>query len=343
MFEQNLKAAKDVGIKVGVYFYSNAINITEAIAEANYAVNLVKNSGVQLDMPIFMDYEGSGGVDNGRFEIANPGPVLGTNICRSFCNTVINSGYDAGIYSGYYFLTAHGNPTELAKDYKMWYANYNSNGLSIINYPIDIWQYTGSGSVNGITGNVDRNIVFIQKPSTVKNLKLEVLQINKDNVKAKVSWDKVTNATKYRIAIFRDETKKKHENCPITTVTVSFNVEGTVYAKVCAVNEKFGIAVRSNYVKTEEKQIKFDDTTDITPEPEKQYPDGDINNDGIVNLKDILRIRRYIATIKTGKHKEEWSLSELEKNYADINKDGTIDLRDVLQIRKIIAKNKLEQ
>ena len=348
---KNLRGAKDAGLKVGAYFYSNAINITEAIAEANYAVSRVKETGVELDMPIFMDYEGSGGIDNGRFESSNIGPELGTNICKSFCNTVLNNGYDAGIYSGCYFLAAHGKPTELAKLYKMWYANYNSNALfdNNLTYPVDIWQYSASGYVSGISNQVDRNIVFIKKPDNVKNLKFEITQ--EDKKTAKISWDKVTNATNYRVAIFINEEKVIHKAYTSTSVKVRFEAEGTAYAKVCAVNEKFGMEVRSSYISTKKQEIKYHDSpnpTQVTPTPtptpttapKKEFPNGDVNNDGKVSLFDVLKLRRYIAMIKTGKNKSTWNLTTVEKKYADANNDGTINLKDVLQLRRIIARKK---
>ena len=81
-------------------------------------------------------------------------------------------------------------------------------------------------------------------------------------------------------------------------------------------------------------------TTSFEVEIVKEIIKGDINDDGNVDLKDILLLRRFIAMKKTQSHLEDWNLNEDEQQRADINKDSIIDLGDVLKLRRYLAASK---
>ena len=148
-FKQNIKGATENGIKIGVYFYSQAITEAEAIEEASMALELVK--GYHLQFPIYIDTEESGGrADKLSAEER-------TACVKAFCETIKNAGYKAGIYSGKWWYMNKLNTSELEK-YHIWVAQYNTE----CNYPgrFDIWQHTDSGKVPGINGKVDMNISY---------------------------------------------------------------------------------------------------------------------------------------------------------------------------------------
>ena len=151
LFRSNIKGAKAAGLKVGVYFFSQAVNEVEAVEEASMAVNLCNGYG--LNYPIFLDVEASGGRGDGVSK------DMRTAVCKAFCATVQNSGYSAGVYANKTWLTEKINTGSLTS-YKIWLAQYASAPTySTTRY--DMWQYSSKGKVSGISGNVDMNISYM--------------------------------------------------------------------------------------------------------------------------------------------------------------------------------------
>lgn len=148
-YRQNIKGAVENGIKVGVYLYSQAITKAEAIEEASMALELVK--GYHLQLPIYIDTEGSGGRGD------NVSKEDRTEFIKAFCETIKTAGYNAGVYSGRYWFTNHVNASEL-EQYHIWVAQYADKCTYTGRY--DIWQHTSSGTVPGINGKVDMNIAY---------------------------------------------------------------------------------------------------------------------------------------------------------------------------------------
>lgn len=149
-FRSNIKGAKAAGLKVGVYFFSQAVNEVEAVEEASMAVSLV--SGYGLDMPIFLDVESAGGRADGISKDAR------TAVCRAFCQTVQNSGYSAGIYANKTWFNEKINTSSLTS-YKIWLAQYASTP-TYTTTRYDMWQYSSKGRVSGISGDVDLDIRY---------------------------------------------------------------------------------------------------------------------------------------------------------------------------------------
>ena len=149
-FKKNIQGAKAAGIKVGVYFFTQAVNEVEAVEEASMAISLAKNYG--LTYPIFIDTEGSGGRADGISKETRTAAV------NAFCRTVSNAGYKAGIYASKSWYEKKLNTGSLSS-YKIWLAQYASKPTYGGRY--DMWQYTSKGSVGGISGKVDMNISYL--------------------------------------------------------------------------------------------------------------------------------------------------------------------------------------
>lgn len=150
-FKSNIQGAKAAGLKVGVYFFSQAVNEVEAVEEASMAINLV--SGYGLNFPIFLDVESSGGRGD-RIDVATR-----TAVCKAFCSTVQNSGYAAGIYANKTWFTSYINTGSLTS-YKIWLAQYAA-APTYTATRYDMWQYSSKGTVGGISGSVDMNISYM--------------------------------------------------------------------------------------------------------------------------------------------------------------------------------------
>lgn len=156
-FEANYEGAHNAGIDVGVYFYSQAISVEEAIEEAHFVLD--KLNGRTLEYPIVFDWEtvftGSE-EDVPRTEDVMPHTLTLSAI--AFCETIQDAGYEAMIYTNKRQAVLKYDMRQLA-NYPVWLAQYNTT-LSYI-YDFDIWQY-GVGTVDGIEGDVDFNIAIIK-------------------------------------------------------------------------------------------------------------------------------------------------------------------------------------
>ncbi|MCR4655651.1 MAG: Ig-like domain-containing protein, partial [Lachnospiraceae bacterium] len=151
-YVSHIKGAKAAGLKVGIYFFSTALNETEAIEEASMCVALAGGYGVNY--PIFIDVESS---SRPGYNALSSGERT-ANIA-AFCKTIRSAGYSAGVYANKNWFTEKINASALS-GYKIWLAQYNSAGPTYAGR-YDLWQYTSKGSVSGISGNVDMNQSYL--------------------------------------------------------------------------------------------------------------------------------------------------------------------------------------
>lgn len=151
-FFKNLEGAKKAGIKVGVYFFTQAVSLVEAVEEASMVVTLLGDT--KLDYPVFIDTEGAGG--NGRADSLDAGTR--TAVVNAFCRTIENAGLMSGVYASRNWYLNNLNRDEL-NDQKVWLAEYRQTPEYDGHY--DMWQYTSSGAVAGIEGRVDLNVSYL--------------------------------------------------------------------------------------------------------------------------------------------------------------------------------------
>ena len=147
-FRQNIAGASAAGLKVGVYFYSQAVNEEEAVEEASMVLSLV--SGYGLPMGVYYDTEYVAG---GRANVLSAAER--TACAVAFCETIRSGGYTPGVYSYASWFYNNLNFANISK-YRTWIAQYRDT-LSF-SYKYDIWQYSSTGRVNGIPKPVDMNI-----------------------------------------------------------------------------------------------------------------------------------------------------------------------------------------
>lgn len=150
-FAKNVEGATAAGIKVGVYFFTQALNKEEAYEEADFALELIRDYKVTL--PVAIDVEDVSG--SARTDILSIDET--TDNCVYFMERVKEAGYSTMIYSNSKFFIKRLNITKL-EGYDKWYAFYNDT----IYFPYEIaaWQYTSSGYVEGIGSGVDLDITF---------------------------------------------------------------------------------------------------------------------------------------------------------------------------------------
>lgn len=149
-YRTNIQGASAAGLKVGVYFFTQAINEIEAVEEASMVLSLVK--GYNISYPIFLDVESSGGRAD-KIDKATR-----TAVCKAFCQTIKNSGYVSGVYANKTWFNSYIDAGQLGA-YRIWLAQYAAQPTYSGRY--DIWQYSSKGKVGGISGNVDMNLSYM--------------------------------------------------------------------------------------------------------------------------------------------------------------------------------------
>lgn len=151
-FRENVQGALAAGLKVGVYFFTQATNEVEAVEEASMALALCRDH--KITYPIFIDSEGAGG--NGRADGLDM--ETRTKAVQAFCETVEDAGYASGIYGNRTWFRTKLRIDALS-DHLIWLAEYRKTPVYGGNY--HFWQYTSSGSVDGIDGRVDLDISYL--------------------------------------------------------------------------------------------------------------------------------------------------------------------------------------
>lgn len=153
-FQQNLAGARAAGIKVGVYFFSQAITVEEAVEEARFVLEAL--GGAALEYPVVFDWETISGA-KARTD-GMDGAVL-TDCAVAFCNTVAAAGYTPMVYYGLQLGYLKYDLSRLTA-YDVWYPQYGVERPSMY-YNYRIWQYSDKGTVPGIGTRVDMNLALI--------------------------------------------------------------------------------------------------------------------------------------------------------------------------------------
>lgn len=148
----NLEGARAAGLKVGVYFYSQALDEGEALREARFCLDFL--DGEALDLPVVFDWEYAG-EDTRSAEMTRDALMACT---RTFCREVEEGGYEAMIYFNPHIAENLLTLEEL-QEYPFWLAMYTDQ--MSWPYAVDMWQYTATGSVPGIEGDTDINLWFV--------------------------------------------------------------------------------------------------------------------------------------------------------------------------------------
>ena len=151
-FWDNFNGVKEAGLDRGVYFFSQAITVEEAIEEADFVLSTL--NGESLQYPIAFDHEESvGGVLQSRSSEVSDDEM--TAIMEAFCARVEAAGYRSLVYGNTYDLARFNYSSLKQKD--VWWAQYTAPAPTA-KLDIVMWQFTGDGSVNGVPGGVDMNI-----------------------------------------------------------------------------------------------------------------------------------------------------------------------------------------
>lgn len=179
-FDKNAKECERLGIPYGVYFYSYATDVERAKSEAEHTIRLLK--GRKLDYPVYLDLEEASIVAIGRQKILE-------NV-KVYTEVVEAAGYCVGVYANLNWWNNH-LTNSWYDDHPRWVAQYYTECQYKKEY--GMWQYSSSGSVPGISGNVDMNYAYVDYPQMINGSKDEGAAEPETPVTPTKSIDEIAN------------------------------------------------------------------------------------------------------------------------------------------------------
>lgn len=174
-FKANIEGALNVGIEVGVYWFSNAYTVNSVKNEAQKCMKVISPYKSKLSLPVFFDYE-EYTIKSAQDNKVNLSLSSVSNICKTFLSKLKSNGYKCGIYTNKtvskFYLSDN-----LRNYYDFWIAQYNHK----CNYwgKYTMWQYSKSGKVDGINGNVDLNYYYKSKPINISKTTIDSISSQK--------------------------------------------------------------------------------------------------------------------------------------------------------------------
>lgn len=182
-FLQNYTKAKKRGLYVGGYFFSQAKNKAEGIAEREYCLKIIKDNNIYFDYPVYIDTEWSNNNHNGRAD--NISISDRTDVLLGFCFTMENNGFYTGIYRSENWLktkTLYGHLTMYDKWIAKWAISAPSNKYGTYN----MWQYSNNYKIDGTRFDISRAYIDLSQVIKDKGLnkynKTKIYDININNI-----------------------------------------------------------------------------------------------------------------------------------------------------------------
>lgn len=190
-FMTHYRSAKSAGMYVGVYFFSYALTKDEAVAEAQYTLDVLEKNNCVLDLPVYIDMEDL----SGDSQHTSAGKNVCSTVLDEFCKTIENAGYFAGIYCSRSFAEDFVNPS-VFEGRSTWIADWDKD-VCCYNGNIDMWQYTENGRLNGAKKAIDLNRLYVDYPTLLnaKNMENGLL------VKGDITMDGAVTASDARLAL----------------------------------------------------------------------------------------------------------------------------------------------
>lgn len=233
-FKANVDACHRLDIPYGIYLYSYADTEAELASEIKHTLRLIKDT---TPFCVYFDMEDVSTTKLGKAKL--------TQFGLTFCKAMVDAGYKAGIYANQYWFRTYLDPQAFASaGYSVWCAKYSTSEPDI-SAAYDIWQYSSSGRVDGIAGNVDMNYMY-------KDIRMPVVQHTTSKPKPEVKPEPKPTPTDEVIYTVKS-------GDALSGIAKKYN---TTYQKLAAYN---GIA-NPNLIKVGQK-IKIPVAVSVAPAP----------------------------------------------------------------------------
>lgn len=312
-FETNIQNALAAGMKVGIYFFSQAITEQEALEEAAYTINVINR--YKITYPVVFDWETAEGY---RTYSAGITGAKMNSIATTFCNAIANAGYIPMVYSNTTDFNNRYIYSDIASRFYIWYARYPARyGGSIWycegdplpnNLKYNMWQYMSDGRVPGINGNCDVNVTFLDFGNP----------IIRQNV----------NLTADTGNIFIDN----------TSYTITGNLAGYTYSDFSGCFSRFNVTINGTAAASAPGAvIKTGDRLVFSPKASNEDLNhtnytlvvrGDTNGDGLVNVVDMEKVQKHVLGLD--------SLNGVYFNAARLSGSSSLSVMDMEKIQKNI-------
>lgn len=253
-FYENLEGAYDAGLKVGVYFYTQAITKKEAKAEAQFCVKHLEGYEDYLSFPVMYDIENTATDRMGKAKVTTS---QRTAFCKAFCDEAIASGYKSGVYASLYYFKDNLNPETFSTEYHNWLARYateyNASGIAY-NGAYEIWQYSSTGKVAGIVGNVDMDVYYQGTPGIVADV--SVVESTENSIQIKWAGQEAVGG--YEVNLYDEN----------DVLIFTYNtLETQMLLQGLAAGTTYKVNVRAYYVGDEIIYGNYSDLISITTKP----------------------------------------------------------------------------
>ena len=222
-FYQNIKGARDAGLKIGIYWFSYATSVEKAKAEAQKCIEVISEFKENITYPVFFDYEYASR-DYAEKQGVTVTKELATEMANTFINTIKSAGYPTGLYTNKDFGNKYFSE-DIINSNNLWvaqYANKNTYGRAY-----DMWQYTEKGKIAGVSGDVDLNYTcLIPEGVNINNDDITDGNENNDNVN-----DDTTGGNENNDNVNDDTTSGNENNDNVNDDTNTENNPSTVIEK----------------------------------------------------------------------------------------------------------------
>ncbi len=164
-FDMYATEAQRAGLKIGVYFFTQALTVEEAVEEAEYTLKLIEDYDISYPVAFDTEYIDDENARSNKNEITDE---LRTEIIMAFCERIRQDGYYPMVYASENWIRRYMEIEPLRK-YDFWAPQYNEENDFL--YDFTIWQYTEKGSIPGVKGDVDLDISMVDYASFVPKMR----------------------------------------------------------------------------------------------------------------------------------------------------------------------------
>lgn len=220
-FKSNIEGALNAGIEVGIYWFSNAYTVNSVKDEAQKCMEVISPYKNELSFPVFFDYE-EYTIKSAQDNKVNLSLSSVSNICETFLSKLKSNGYKCGIYTNKtvskFYLSDN-----LRNSYDFWIAQYSDK----CNYwgKYIMWQYSQSGKVDGISGNVDLNYYYKSNPINISKTTIDSIS-NQKYTGSKISPNISIKYNNKALVKNKDYTASFGDNTSIGTATATIKCKG---------------------------------------------------------------------------------------------------------------------
>lgn len=204
-FRKNIQGAYDAGIEVGIYFFSNSITTSEAKQEAKKTLELISDYKHMITLPVVYDFEAF----SNAYRAYGLSKAQVTKNTIAYSDLIRQAGFTPMYYGSPNFLESSFDVAQLT-NYDCWLANYTTKTTYGGDYIY--WQYSSTGQVDGIVGNVDCNFFYSGKAGEIEDPDLDpddfeegfgpvsgLMMADHDTTEITIQWDPLEEADGYKI------------------------------------------------------------------------------------------------------------------------------------------------